>query len=81
MNKLSLHLSSGALHLGRGDLLVLEGAAGYRLNCLEGLVLVTEPNRRREIELRPGDSHAIASGGKVLADAWGEARVRLTAVE
>lgn len=77
MARISLRSHRGDLRLGRGELLVLEDAAGCRLTCLEGEVVITEPGRPEEIQLRRGEDHAIAVAGKVLAEAGGEARLRL----
>lgn len=55
----------------------LIGAAGRRVQCVEGMVWITAYNQGADIFLKPGDVYVIPNGGLVLAEAIGSCRIQV----
>lgn len=55
----------------------LTGAAGRRVQCVEGMVWITACKQRADIFLKPGDVYVIPNGGLVLAEAIGFCRMQV----
>lgn len=63
------------MHLGRGELLRLYGAAGDTVACLGGSLWITRDGAPEDVVLSAGESMRIEGSGRVLVQAFEPARV------
>jgi len=68
-----------ALSLSRDRMLSLRNARDSRVQCLSGLLWVTEDKRVTDLVLKPGESFVIQHQGLVLVMALEDSRVSIKA--
>ncbi|MCC7546648.1 MAG: DUF2917 domain-containing protein [Burkholderiales bacterium] len=66
-----------ALALARDRMLALRDAQGSRVQCLSGLLWVTEDQRVTDLVLKPGDSFIVGHQGLVLVMALDTSTLRI----
>lgn len=66
-----------ALPLARDRMFALRDAQGSRVQCVTGLLWVTEDQRVTDLVLRPGESFTIAHQGLVLVMALDTSTLRI----
>ena len=75
---MTLELQSGALRLGRGQILKVRDGAGSTVCAREGSVWITEENERRDVVLEAGGCYRLRKRGlAIVHPLGGEASVTL----
>jgi hypothetical protein len=72
-----IELISGALRLGRGQLLRIVDGAGGTIHAGEGTLWVTEENRPCDVILEAGASYRLRQPGVAVIEALSEASLSL----
>ena len=63
--------------LEHGQVLRLQGMAGWRLECRAGGLMLSGPAPVGDVELGPGEAYVLPGAALVLAEAWGRAALTL----
>src|SRR5574343_1275698 len=66
--------------LAKGDLLKVVAASGWRIECTQGQLWITENGSSEDIFIGPGEHYCIRTSGKVLIEGVTAARLRLQRV-
>lgn len=67
------------IELERGAVLSVAATRGTRVNCLNGVLWLTEDHDSRDIVLEAGRGHAVARRGQAVVQALEAARVAIDA--
>lgn len=74
---MKIDLGSGEICLRDNQPLRLDGARGLRIECMVGMIWITETGHPDDIFLSAGQSYRLAGNGISLVESIGDGRIRL----